>query len=170
MKQWTELLELMTSNIPVRVTTQNSHVRGMETFGTEFIVKTPAENFLYSFDAFNGTNNGWEISFARIIKGGGMELASHDVTSDMDMKASLKVFSGVKKSMEMWLKWEKENISDDDLRFHFTGKVGEEKRAKIYDKFAKSIAKRLKLKFKKRIVASSDPFGDGVDFKWDFWT
>jgi hypothetical protein len=160
MKQWTELLELMTSNIPVHVTTQNSHVRGMETFGTEFIVKTPNENFLYSFDAFN-SSYGWEISFARVIKGGGMELATHDVTNDMDMKASLKVFSGVKGSMELWLKWEEKNIADDDLRFYFTGKEDELSRGKLYDKFAKLIAKKLNFKVKKGIK--------GGEFIWNFW-
>ncbi|RKX20221.1 MAG: hypothetical protein DRP51_06075 [Candidatus Zixiibacteriota bacterium] len=166
MKTWPEILlvELMNSNIPVKVTSKNPNE-----FVTEFIVETPDENFLYSFVGVKtrGVMPEWELSFARIRSASGIELAVHALLSDMDMKASLKVFSGVKKSMEMWLKHADETnpLGKKEgwgfLKFYFTGKKEEDSRSKLYDKFAKVISKKLKFKFRKGTA-----FGE---FRWDFW-
>lgn len=122
----------------------------------------------------------WEISFARIEIGGdgGTDMSAalkslnfkviHDLQGDMDMKSSLKVFSGVRKSLEMWLKhadMENEKKLGKEgrhlLTFYFTGKIEEFSRNKLYDKFAKVIAKKLNFKMKK-----GQAFGEN---RWDFW-
>ena len=148
----------MTSNVPIRIIGKNLN-RGQ--FATEFSVN----DYKYEFNAFNTATpltpdiGGWEISFARMQ---GNDILSHKLSGDLDLKATLKVFSGVKKSIEAWVKWLKteSDFQDDDLHFYFTGKAEEASRVKIYNKFAKQIAKSLKLK-----VTKSMWFGE---FKWEF--
>lgn len=87
----------------------------------------------------DGWEEGWDITFSRWHEGEWQ----FDVLGDMSAKDTLAVFSGVKKGLEMWVRSMKKN--DLPLNFFFTSKSVEASRSKLYDKFAKIIARKLKL-------------------------
>ena len=134
MKNWTELLEIMDSKISVKVVSKDIY---------DFRGKFTVDGIEYAFDAA-ALEDGWEISFARLIKGGG---STKDVMADLELKSALKVFSGVKKLLDLWVKVMRKN--DEYLNFFFTAKSDEKSRSKLYDKFAKRLAKSLKLDYDK---------------------
>jgi hypothetical protein len=86
-----------------------------------------------------GWDEGFEVSFSRWFK----NEWQFDTLSNMSTREALTVFSGVKKCMDLWVKSMRRQ--DEPLDFFFTAKSAEASRSKLYDKFAKNIAKTLKL-------------------------
>jgi hypothetical protein len=138
------LNELFNTNIPVKTTWQSP-----EDWASEFEV---AGN-TYEFNAqYDQGFKFWDINFQNMtsigtgyeIEGGGNALA---------------VFSGVKKSMEKFLK------KYEPEKFSFTSKFSERSRVKLYDKFTKMIAKRFKYKTKKTLEAGS---GADIEVTYQF--
>jgi hypothetical protein len=139
---WTDILftESMNTNVPVRVTTDDYTV-----FETLFTVA----GHQYMFSAVRGRKDS-EISFHRKVKNpdmlGGTD-SEWDVTNDLSLKDTLKVFAGVKSSLDKWVKRERE--ARRDLIFYFTSKADEASRMKLYDKFAKLLSKKMGLHLQK---------------------
>lgn len=80
----------------------------------------------------------WEIVFVRWTDG----RPSMDMLGDLDNKQVFEAFSGIKKSLQMWVKDMEKH--DEPLNFYFSSKIKEASRAKLYDRFAKQISKKLK--------------------------
>ena len=148
MKSWTEIVEIMDTDVPVKVTWSDQ-----EGFETDF--KVAGKEYHFSAMADDSEEVEYEIGFSRIGKNktGKLE-ANFDVIGDMGMKETLAVFSAVKTSLMKWLKL---YTSHKDYGkpgfslpiFYFSAKVSEASRMKLYDKFAKMIAKKLKISWDK---------------------
>jgi hypothetical protein len=145
MKTWIELLELMNTKVPVSVIVDDLYGDGFE---TEF--KAGGDNYHFAvFLAFENDGDGdeFEVTFSRLNLGSGPKRALFDVLGDKNLADTLAVFSGVKTSLIKWLKrMEQEGESEDGFRFYFSAKTKDASRAKLYDKFAKIIAKKAKAK------------------------
>lgn len=144
---WTELIELMSSNVSVKVT-DDDVLSGQ--FRTAFTVND--EKFEFIADT---SYSEWEIAFVR-LEGGKSGQHQINALGDFDLKSTLAVFSAVKKSMDLWLKaiqaeddYFIDAYGEDYLEFFFTSKSEEQSRSKLYDKFAGKIAKTMKMKLKK---------------------
>jgi hypothetical protein len=87
-----------------------------------------------------GFRTGYEVSFSR-FSGGEWHF---DTMSDLSTKDTLTAFSGIKKSMDMFIAALK--TKGIPLDFYFSSKKKEASKKKLYDKFAKIIASKLKLK------------------------
>ena len=136
MKNWTEIIESLDSKVKVKA---HNDIDLMGEFETEFFVG-PME-FRFTAEHGQGGDVRWLIVFSR--RGFGLIGSSFDVLNDLNLKQTLKVFSGIKKSMELFVK--AVNKSDTDLAFWFSAKAVEKSRVKLYDKFAKQLAKKYKM-------------------------
>jgi hypothetical protein len=144
------LQELFDTKIKLNVTTSNA-----SSFSAFFYV--PAEDgnlFEFQFSATKvGEEFPWEIIFLRIIsqsKPGDKQAL--DVFNDMTAKETLATFSGVKKALLLWYNSQKPDA------FAFTAKSTEGSRVKLYKKFAKLIAKKLKLNMISGAAGSNERF------------
>ncbi len=141
------MTELFDSKIPVKLVLDKD-----EDFEAKFEI--PATDptkypFKFGFYAHVVKDNMWEVSFSRL---GGIRGSSIDLLGDMDTKETLATFSAVKKSTFFWLK------SNKPSKFMFSAKTSEKSRVKLYDKFAKIIAKKAGYKIEK----SHSAFGEDV--------
>ena len=141
------LQELFDTKIKVSVSTNNS-----SSFTAFFYV--PAENgnlFEFFFSATKvGEEFPWEIVFVRANAPAGTD--SIGVFNDMTAKETLATFSGVKTALMLWYKSQKPDA------FAFTAKSTEGSRVKLYKKFAKLIAKKLKLNMISGAAGSNERF------------
>jgi hypothetical protein len=144
MKSYRDILtELFDTKVRLNVTADTSYA-----FSAFFYV--PAEKsdniFEFQFIANKASNTlsfgddvdePWELLFLRIGgPGGGSGIG---LFNDLTAKETLSVFSGVKSAMMKWYKSQKPTY------FAFVAKSTETTRVKLYDKFAKIIAAKLKL-------------------------
>jgi hypothetical protein len=123
-------------------------------YGDGFETDFAAAGDKYHFAAFldDTEANEFEITFSRLNVGS--KKALFDVLGDRSLADSLAVFSGVKKSLEKWLK----RMSDEEhlgFKFYFSAKTTDASRIKLYDKFAKIIAKKAKAKLTRRSAGKS---------------
>ena len=148
------LNELFDSKIKLNVTEDNAHK-----FSAFF--KVPMENkedfFEFQFTADKGVWNGpnqdedmWEILFLRSYHAPGADAIG--LFGDMTSKETLATFSGVKAALLKWYNSQKPDY------FSFTAKSDEKSRVKLYNKFAKIIAKKLNLKLVTGKVRSNDKY------------
>jgi hypothetical protein len=134
------LTELFNTNVPVKVDgtwpTRSSYL-------TSFYVNDM--KFVWSAKPSEGVI---EISFVRIPGG-------YYALNDLDLKDTLAVFSGVKKSFELWHKWYEKEIGPIDI-FKFAANENESSRVKIYQKFAKQVAKKMKMTAKGETIRGKE--------------
>jgi len=104
-----------------------------EYFSTAF--KAGGETF--RFAAYVVSSGMWEVVFTRDIDKG---KASLEAIGDFDIKQVLEVFSGVKKSLEMFIK------KYNPKTFYFTSGKDERSRTRLYRKMAKEIERKSKYK------------------------
>jgi hypothetical protein len=152
MKTWIELLELMNTKVPVSVIVDDVYGDGFE---TEF--KAGGDNYHFAaFLAFENAGDGdeFEITFSRLNLGSGPTKALFDVLGDKNLADTLAVFSGVKTSLLKWLK-RVEQEERANFTFYFSAKTKEASRAKLYDKFAKLIAKKAKAKLTRKTAGKA---------------
>ena len=129
------LTEIMNTKVNVKVTDDSVE-------DGEYTTRFAVGEKIFFFNAAISDFDLWEVSFTRMIDNSKLVFS---VLNDLDLKETLAVFSGVKKSMEMWIK--AMDKAGEPLEFVFTSKQEESSRAKLYDKFAKTISKKLKIPF-----------------------
>jgi hypothetical protein len=113
-----------------------------EVFSAFFYVPAEKSDNVFEFQfvaTLVGEDNPWELLFLRVQSkpGGGSAIA---VFNDLTAKETLAVFSGVKAALMKWYNSQKPD------HFAFSAKSNEKTRIKLYDKFAKIIAAKLKFK------------------------
>ena len=153
MKTWIQLIELMDTKVPIKVVWDD-----VEGYETEFKVGELKYHFsaMLELDDEDADVVEYEIAFSRIGKNEEGRLnANFDVIGDLGLKDALTVFSGIKASLTQWLKTYTSHRDFgkpgfDLPRFFFSAKSEDKSRSKLYDKFAKQIAKKLKYKFNRR--------------------
>ena len=134
-----ELTELFDTKIKLNVTTNDS-----SRFAAFFSVpaEAEAEDFEFFFSATkvgeDHLGDEWDIIFLRANAPEGSD--SIGTFNDMTAKETLVTFSGVRAALMKWYNSQKPDT------FAFTAKSSEGSRVKLYNKFAKLIAKKLNLK------------------------
>jgi hypothetical protein len=153
MKRWTEIVELMDTDIAVKQSRIRKKIPGIKPFETKFKVNGMKFVFVASPVGGGRGNNlsdqiQMEIVFYRVSPDnsrGTLVADQYDVLNDLNMKQTLAVFSGVKKSLNLYIK------NNPGIDFFFTSKSIDATRTKLYDRFAKNIASGYKLNLDRQI-------------------
>ena len=118
----------------------------------EFIsyFQTSAHEFYFQADLIESDyGNRWIVTFSRY--GGGAIGHQYNTLSDLDTKEALEVFSGVRKSLELFLDKYKPKV--------FVFEAEDDSHRKVYEKMAEQIKKRYGYRGQIRKVGGS---------RWDF--
>jgi hypothetical protein len=134
----------MDTPVSIKITQNDPYGYGFE---TEF--EAGGEKYLFAAFLDDSEEQEFEVAFSRYItKANGRRSSKFDVMADMDIKSALAVFSGVKKSLEAWLHTNEMQVKPPI--FYFSAKELDASRVKLYDKFAKMIARKTKFKLERK--------------------
>jgi hypothetical protein len=135
----------MDTPVSIKITQNDPYGYGFE---TEF--EAGGEKYLFAAFLDDSEEQEFEVVFSRVYRlpTSGRLSTKFDVMADMDIKSALAVFSGVKKSLEAWLHTNEMQVKPPI--FYFSAKELDASRVKLYDKFAKMIARKTKFKLERK--------------------